>query len=163
MPTTRKRRHDKWLRGSRGFTSILVLTFAAGLFLFQLGSSIILAFSISQWAGIRSVAAASFPLSVAVYFAFIAKISIPVNASRAPVINNFVLFLLWTLMLFWIDSNINFERFPLEELMYSLTLAFMIWRYKRQESIIDLVACCHGILSGTLAALIFFGWNPMEI
>ena len=163
MSIGRRPRSDKWLRGSRGFTSIIALVFAAGLLVYQLLSSIVLAFSQSQWVGTRSLAAALFPISVVVYFAFIARVKVPVNASRAPVINNFVIFVFWTLMLFWIDGNVNFVRFPLEELIYSITLAFMIWRYKRQESIIDLVACCYGILSGSLAALIFFGWNPIEM
>ncbi|MGF1524517.1 MAG: hypothetical protein ACFBSF_19515 [Leptolyngbyaceae cyanobacterium] len=159
----KRTRRDKWLRGPQGFISIVTLCFAAGLFLYQMTSSVLLAFSYSQWIGIRSLAAAAFPVSVAFYFAFIARVEIPVNSSRAPVINNFVIFLLWTLIIFWLDINSNMVRFPLEELIYSITLAFMIWRYKRQESVIDLLACCYGILSGSLAGLIFFGWNPVTM
>lgn len=162
MSIKRKRR-GKWLRGPQGFISIITLCFAAGLFLYQMISSVLLAFSQSQWVGLRSLAAAAFPIIVVVYFAFIARIDAPVNASRAPVINNFIVFLLWTLMIFWLDGNTNFARFPLEELIYSITLAFLIWRYKRQESFVDLLACCYGILVGSLAALVFFGWNPITM
>ncbi|MEM6837845.1 MAG: hypothetical protein AAF609_13420 [Cyanobacteria bacterium P01_C01_bin.120] len=159
----RRKQRDRWLRGPQALVSVVVLCLAMGLILYQMVSSILLAFLQSELAGIRSVAAAAFPIIVAIYLSFVARLKLPVNHAKAPVINNFIIFIFWTLMVFWLDSNIRFVSFPLEELIYSSTLAFMIWRFKRQESIVDLLACCYGIVSGSLAALIFFGWNPFAM
>lgn len=151
------------MRGFRGGVHIFAALLAIGLLLFQLASSVIFAFDQSYWVGIRSLAAALFPISVAIYFGVLIHVRLPENRSRAPVINNYVIFLLWTLILFGLDGVSQLARFPLEELLYSLTLAFMVWRYKRQDSAKDLLACCYGILSGSLAAVILFGWNPATL
>ncbi len=158
-----KQRSKVSIRGAKGGIHILALVLAVGLLLFQLSSSVVYAMTLSSWAGMRSLAAALFPISVAFYFSFLAQLKMPANRSRAPVINNFVLFLLWTLLVLGIDGSSQLETFPLEELLYSLTLAFLIWRYKRQESLADLLACCYGILSGALASVIIFGWNPTTL
>jgi len=155
-----KQRNDAFTRGLRGGIHVFALIFAVGLLLIQLLTSISAAVSESSWLGIRSVAAALFPVSVAVYFAFLARLKLPTNRSRAPIINNFVFFVLWTLLVLSIDGSVQTISFPLEELLYSLTIAALIWRYKRQNSFKDLLACCYGILSGSLAAVILFGWNP---
>ena len=119
---------------------VFALIFAVGLLLIQLLTSISAAVSESSWLGIRSVAAALFPVSVAVYFAFLARLKLPTNRSRAPIINNFVFFVLWTLLVLSIDGSVQTISFPLEELLYSLTIAALIWRYKRQNSFKDLLA-----------------------
>jgi hypothetical protein len=160
MAPKHRYKHDSTLRGLRGKIHILALIFAGGLLLFQLLSSIAVAVSESYWIGIRSLAAALFPISVAVYFAFLARLKLPTNHSRAPIVNNYIFFVLWTLLVLGIDGSVQMVSFPLEELLYSLTIAVLIWRYKRQDSFKDLLACCYGILSGSLASVILFGWNP---
>jgi len=160
MATKRSNKTDAFTRGLRGGIHILALVFAVGLLIFQLFSSVAFAVSESSWAGIRSAAAALFPVSVAVYFAFLARLKLPANRSRAPIINNYIFFLLWTLLVLSIDGSVQLTSFPLEELLYSLTIAALIWRYKRQNSVKDLLACCYGILSGSLASVMLFGWNP---
>lgn len=92
------------MRGFRGGAHILAACLAIGLLLFQLASSVISAFDQSYWIGIRSLAAALFPISVALYFGFLIHIRLPENRSRAPVINNYVIFVLWTLILFGLDG-----------------------------------------------------------
>lgn len=139
------------------------LALAVGLLLFQLFSSVTYAVAQSYWTGIRSLAAAFVPIIVAVYFAFLADLKVPINPSRAPLINNYVLFFLWTMLLFGLDGYSQLDQFPLEEILYSLTIAFLIWRYKRQESLKDLFACGYGILTGALASIILFGWNPTTL
>lgn len=160
MAINRKQRSEPMMHGFRGAIHIAALVAAVGLLLFQLASSIIMAMYDSYWVGTRSLAAAAFPIAVALYFAVLARVQLPKNPSRAPVINNYVVFLLWTLFVLGLDGNNDLTEFPLEELLYSLTIAFMIWRYKRQDSFRDLMACSYGILSGSLAAIILFGWNP---
>jgi hypothetical protein len=160
VPIQSKRSFNFPGRGFGAGFNILSVILAVGLLVIQLLSSVALAASQSYWIGIRSLAAALFPISVAVYFAFIARLQLPQNFSNAPIINNFVIFALWTMMLLGIDGSNQLNYFPLEELLYSVTIAFLIWRYKRQDSFKDLMACCYGILSGALAAIILFGWNP---
>jgi hypothetical protein len=160
MAIKQRHRTNSFTRGLRGGIHILALVLAVGLLLFQLFSSIAFAVSESTWVGMRSIAAALFPVSVAVYFAFLARLNLPTNRSRAPIINNYIFFVLWTLLVLSIDGSVQLTSFPLEELLYSLTIAALIWRYKRQDSVKDLLACCYGILSGSLASVILFGWNP---
>jgi hypothetical protein len=162
-PLRRKQPSNSWTKGLRGFISFLALFVAIGLLLFQLCSSILLAFSQSGWIGFRSLAAAAFPLSVAIYLGFIARMKVPVRDSRAPIINSFILFLLWTLLLLGIDRSNQLVRFPLEELLYGGTIAAMIWRYKYRDSFKALLACCYGVISGSLAAIILFGINPINL
>jgi hypothetical protein len=131
--------------------------------LYQLSSSVLYAFNQSAWVGFRSFTAAIFPLSVAIYLGFLAQMKVPVRDSRAPIINSFVIFLFWTMILLGIDGRNPFERFPLEELLYGSTIAAMIWRYKYRNSFKALMACCYGILSGSLAAVILFGTNPTAL
>jgi hypothetical protein len=163
MATRQEKRSRLQLRGAQGIFHVFVITLAVGLLLFQLFSSVVVAFSESYWVGSRSLAAAIFPISVAVYIHFLARPQVPVNASYAPVINNYVIFLLWTVLIIGIDSSYDFIAFPVQELAYACTLALMIARYKRQESVKDLLACCYGILSGALAAVVIFGWNPFML
>lgn len=164
MPFKQERKRSRLkLTGVQGGIHVFVLVLAVGLLLFQMFSSTIFAFTEDYWFGIRSLAAAVFPLSVALYFSFLARIQLPTNRSPAPIINNYVIFVLWTLLLFGLDGTNELIGFPLEELLYSLTLAFMVWRFKRQDSFKDLLACCYGVLSGSLAAIIVFGWNPTTL
>lgn len=163
MSFQRKRRSNDWTTGLKGFVSFLALFVAFGLLLYQLSSSVLFAFSQSSWLGFRSLAAAIFPLSVAVYLGFLARMQIPTRESRAPVINSFIIFMFWTMLMLGIDANNQSPRFPLEELLYSITLSVMIWRYKYRGSFKTLLACCYGIISGALAAVILFGMNPTAL
>ena len=163
MPTRQRRKSSRTMNTLRGGIHIFALVLAVGLLLYQLFSSVALALNQSYWVGMRSLAAAAFPILIAVYFAFLANLKVPSNSSQAPIINNYVLFLLWTMLLFGIDGYSQLRQFPLEEILYSLTIAFMIWRYKRQESLKDLMACGYGILTGSLASVILFGWNPTAL
>lgn len=147
----------------RGIISFFVFLVAVGFLLFQLCSSVLLAFSLSSWTGFRSLAAAAFPLSVAIYLGFLARMKVPVRESRAPLINGFITFLFWTMLLLGIDDNNDLVRFPLEELLYGTTIAVMIWRYKYRDSFKALLACCYGVISGSLAAVILFGMNPAAL
>ncbi|RZM78654.1 hypothetical protein [Leptolyngbya iicbica] len=88
---------------------------------------------------------------------------VPIRESRAPIINSFILFLFWTLLLLGIDQSNQLDRFPLEELLYGSTIAVMIWRYKYRDSFKALLACCYGVISGSLAAVILFGINPTAL
>jgi hypothetical protein len=163
MPFSRKQRPNKLTRGIKGLISFFALFLAVGLLLFQLISSILLATNISSLAALRSAAAAIFPLTIAIYFGFLAQLKIPAQESKAPIINNFVIYLFWSMILFGLDSVNDLVQFPLEELLYSTTLAGMIWRYKQQDSFQALLACCYGVLSGALAAVILFGMNPARL
>jgi hypothetical protein len=160
MAINRDKRSRPVIHGFTGGIHLFALFLAVGLLLFQMVSSIFSAMTLSPLAAIRSMAAAGLPISVAAYFSFLARVQMPTHRSRAPIVNNYVLFGLWTLLLLGIDGSNEYVYFPLEELLYSLTIAFLIWRYKRQDSFKDLLACCYGILSGALASVILFGWNP---
>ncbi|MDB9528951.1 hypothetical protein PN498_23360 [Oscillatoria sp. CS-180] len=155
-----RRRSSRLTEGARGAVTLFALFLAVGLLLYQLLSSVLVAFSISSWTGVRSLAAALFPLLVAIYLGFLARLQTNARESRAPVVNNFIIFLFWTMLLLGIDGRSPLERFPLEELLYSFTLSAMIWRYKRGNTMGALMACCYGVLAGSLAGLIFFGINP---
>lgn len=163
MPSRLKQRSVNWQKGVRGTVSFFAFAIAAGFLIFQLFSSVFLAFSISSWVGFRSLAAAVFPLSVAIYLGFLARMKVPVRESRAPLINSFIIFLFWTMLLLGIDGSNAFIRFPLEELLYGITIAVMIWRYKYRDSFKALLACCYGVISGSLAAVILFGINPTAL
>lgn len=163
MPLHQKQRPNKLTRGTKSLISYFVFFLAVGLLLFQLISSIIIAASISSWAGMRSLAAAAFPLTVAIYLGFLARLQIPARESKAPIVNNFVIYLFWSIILFGLDSVNNLVDFPLEELLYSSTLAGMVWRYRQQHSLQALLACCYGVLSGALATVILFGMNPVQL
>lgn len=163
MPSRLKQRSVNWQKGVRGTVSFCALAIAAGFLIFQLFSSVFLAFSVSSWVGFRSLAAAVFPLSVAIYLGFLARMKVPVRESRAPLINSFIIFLFWTMLLLGIDGSNELIRFPLEELLYGTTIAVMIWRYKYRDSFKALLACCYGIISGSLAAVILFGINPTAL
>jgi len=163
MPTRFKQRSVSWQKGMRGTISFFVLAIAIGFLLFQLFSSVFVAFSLSAWIGLRSLAAAIFPLSVSIYLGFLARVKIPTRESRAPLINSFIIFMFWTMLLLGLDGNNDFVSFPLEELLYGTTIAIMIWRYKYRNSFKSLLACCYGIISGSLAAVILFGINPTAL
>jgi len=163
MPSRLKQRSTNWQKGIRGIVSFFAFVIAAGFLLYQLFSSVLFAFSLSSWVGLRSLAAAIFPLSVAIYLGFLARMKVPTRESRAPLINSFIIFLFWTMLLLGIDSNNSFDRFPLEELLYGTTIAVMIWRYKYRDSFKALLACCYGVISGSLAAVILFGMNPAAL
>jgi hypothetical protein len=61
-------RHSRGLtQGLRGIISIAVLILAMGLLVYQLFSSVIMAFGYSVGIGVRSLAAALFPLAIAIY------------------------------------------------------------------------------------------------
>jgi len=163
MPSRLKQRSVSWQTGMRGTVSFFACVIAVGFLLYQLFSSVFLAFSLSAWIGFRSLAAAAFPLSVAIYLGFLARMKVPVRESRAPLINSFIVFMFWTMLLLGLDGNNDFVGFPLEELLYGTTIAVMIWRYKYRDSFKALLACCYGIISGSLAAVILFGINPTAL
>jgi hypothetical protein len=131
--------------------------------LYQLFSSVVFSFNYSVVTGTRSLAAALFPLIVLIYLGFIARLQIPTRESRAPIINSFIIFLFWTMLVLGIDISIETPYFPIEELLYSLTLAAMLWRYRYRGSFTALLACCYGVLAGALAAVIVFGMNPIAM
>ncbi|TVQ12218.1 MAG: hypothetical protein EA368_04295 [Leptolyngbya sp. DLM2.Bin27] len=146
----------------KGILSFFVVFLAVGFLLFQLFSTVSFAFGESSVFGLRSLAAALFPLIVSAYISFVAQLQIPTRESRAPVINSFVTFLFWTTIILGIDTGVQIVEFPIEELLYSLTLATLLWRYRR-SSFSSLVACCYGILAGILASVIIFGTNFVRI
>jgi hypothetical protein len=146
----------------RGILSFFVIFLAIGFLLFQLLSTVSFALDESSVVGLRSLAAALFPLIVSAYISFVAQLQIPARESRAPVINSFVTFLVWTTIVLGIDTGVQIIAFPIEELLYSLTLAALLWRY-RKSSFSSLVACCYGILAGVLASVIIFGMNFVRI
>jgi hypothetical protein len=153
----RKRPVESMTRGTKGLISYFVMFFAIGFLLLQLFSRIVWTFGDSPEAGFRSIAAAVLPLMISAYFGFIARPRMPVRDSRAPIINNFVIFLLWTVVIIGIDRSTGVAVFPLAELLYSVTLAAMLWRYRYLDSLKSLIAACYGILAGALAAIIIFG------
>ncbi len=157
----RRQQGPRGRAGLKSGISILALIVAVGFLLYQLFSSVLLAFSESSWVGIRSLCAALFPLTIAIYLGFIARLRIPDRDSRAPLINNYIIFLFWTILLLGLDGANRLVRFPLEELLYAATISAMIWRYR--SSYRDLAACCYGVLSGLLGAIILFGINPVAL
>ncbi|MEA5452476.1 hypothetical protein VB780_28140 [Leptolyngbya sp. CCNP1308] len=163
MQTRRRQPSNDWTKGSRGIISFFVLFLAVGFLLYQLFTSVLFALSYSSGAGARSLAAALFPLTVLIYLGFIARLQIPTRESRAPVINSFIIFLFWTMLVLGIDITNETAYFPIEELLYSLTLSAMLWRYKYRGQFQALIACCYGVLAGALAAVIVFGMNPVAM
>jgi hypothetical protein len=163
MSTRKRRKSSSVSTGLKGLTGIVALIYAFGLLLFQLASSVLLAFSQAPWVGVRSLAAALFPITVAIYFGFLAQLQVPTRESRAPIINSFVIYLFWTMIVLGLDGVNELIRFPLEELLYSSTIAAMILRYKYRNSFKALLAACYGVLSGSLAAFILFGLNPIAM
>jgi len=150
-------------RGLKGVLSFFVIFFAVGFLLYQLFSSVLFAFGESSVFGLRSLAAALFPLIVAVYLGFVAQLQVPTRESRAPVINSFVTFLFWTMIVLGIDTGVQIVEFPIEELLYSLTIASLIWRYRNRSSLSSFIACCYGILAGMLASIVIFGANFVRV
>lgn len=143
--------------GLRHLLNGVVLVVALGLLGYHLLTAIAAGFAQGSWVGVRSLAASIFPLLVAIYVRFLVSVRLSTNASRAPVINNFIVFTLWMMVLLGLDRIFVFQPFPLEEFLYSLTLAAMLWRFKGWGSLDTLVACSYGIVCGSLGALIVFG------
>lgn len=156
MQSRRRQLSNDWTRGSRGLVSFFVLFLTVGFLLYQLFSSIFLAFDYSFGAGARGLAAALLPLTILLYLGFIARLQLPTRESHAPLINSFIVFLFWTMLVIGIDISKEIPYFPIEQLLYSLTLAAMLWRYRFRGSFKALLACCYGILAGALAAIIIF-------
>ena len=156
-----RRSSSSWTSGFKGLISFFVLFLAVGFLVYQLFASVVLAFDYSLGAGIRSFAAALLPLTILSYLGFIARIKVPTRESRAPIINSFIIFLFWTMLVIGIDISNQTFYFPIEELLYSFTLAAMLWRYKYRGSFKALLACCYGVLAGALASVIIFGTNPV--
>lgn len=157
MQTRRNPPPGNLTRGSQGIASFFVLFLAVGFLIYQLFSAVLFTFSDSPGAGIRSLAAALLPLLILVYLGFIARLQLPVRESRSPVINNFIVFLLWTILVLGIDASVDLSNVPVEELLYSCTLAAMLWRFRYRDSLKSLIACSYGVLAGALAAVIIFG------
>lgn len=143
------------LRRALNYTTV---TLALVFLLTNLLGPIILSFSYGIGVGLRSLAAGVLPILVAVYVGFLINLKVPTNDSRSPIINNFVIFTLWTLMIIGLDQSYEMAGVPVKELLYSLTLATLIWRYKQRNSFETLVSCCYGIVCGWLTALVLFGW-----
>ncbi|MGB3202520.1 MAG: hypothetical protein WBA99_16560 [Nodosilinea sp.] len=156
MQSRQRQTPDDWTKGSKGVISFFVLFLAVGFLLYQLFSSVVLSFEYSFSVGARGVAAALFPFIVLIYLGFIARLQIPTRESRAPIINSFIVFLFWTMLVIGIDIVKETPFFPVEELLYASTLAAMLWRYKYRGHFKALLACCYGVLAGGLAALIIF-------
>ncbi|WP_035990381.1 hypothetical protein [Leptolyngbya sp. KIOST-1] len=156
MQSRQRQISGDWTKGSKGILSFFVLFLAVGFLLYQLFSSIALSFGDSFNIGARAIAAALFPFIVLIYLGFIARLQVPARESRAPIINSFIIFLFWTMLVIGIDISLETPYFPIEELLYSSTLASMLWRYKYRGSFKALLACCYGVLAGGLAALIIF-------
>lgn len=156
MQSRQRQNSDDWTKGTKGILSFFVLFLAVGFLLYQLFSSIVLSFNYSFGVGARGVAAALFPFIVLIYLGFIARLQIPSRESRAPIINSFIVFLFWTMLVIGVDIIKETAYFPVEELLYSSTLAAMLWRYKYRGFFKALLACCYGVLAGGLAALIIF-------
>ncbi|HSM80761.1 MAG TPA: hypothetical protein VLS96_03695 [Nodosilinea sp.] len=163
MQTRRDRPTRSWTRGKQGIASFFVMFSAVGFLLYQLMAKVLFAFAESPSIGIRSLAAALFPILVLVYLGFIARLQMPVRESRSPIINNFIVFLFWTMLVLGIDASIQLVNLPVQELLYSFTLAAMLWRYRYQDSFKSLIACSYGVLAGALAAIIIFGLNPIAM
>ncbi|MDA0672958.1 MAG: hypothetical protein O3C67_04520 [Cyanobacteria bacterium] len=144
-------------RNRRRAINAIVLLIALGLLLSNLGGAIAASFQQGVGPGIRSLAAAGVPLLAAFYVGYINRLKVPANHRGAPVVNSFVMFTLWTLLLFWVDGQIDLPAFPLQELLYSCTLAFMVWRYQRPRALRTLAACGYGVIVGWLGTLILFG------
>lgn len=161
MPFSKKHSKSTLTKNAKGVISLVALLLAIGFLLYQLFSSVLYALSQSYWIGFRSICAALFPLTVAIYLGYLASVQVPRRESRAPIINNYIVFLLWTMLLIGIDGSNDFLRFPLEELLYGTTIAVMIWRYR--SSFRSLLACCYGVISGSLAAVILLGINPAAL
>jgi hypothetical protein len=153
----RKQPANGMTQGTKGLISFFVMFFAIGFLLLQLLSRILWTFEDSPEAGFRSIAAAVLPLMISAYMGFIARPRMPVRDSLAPIINNFIIFLLWTVVVIGVDRSVGVGVFPLAELLYSITLAAMLWRYRYLDSLKSLIAACYGILAGALAAIIIFG------
>ncbi len=115
------------------------------------------AFYEGTWYGLRSLAASILPLLITIYIGWLVGLQVPINSSQAPKINNFIIFTLWTTLILGVSEYIAYLEFPLAEFLYSLTLAALILRYKRHSSFKALVACCYGIICGSLGALVLFG------
>lgn len=156
MQSRQRQTSDDWTKGSKGVISFFVLFLAVGFLLYQLFSSIALSFEFSFAVGARGLAAALFPFIVLIYLGFIARLQVPTRDSRAPIINSFIVFLFWTMLVIGIDIVKVTPFFPVEELLYSSTLTSMLWRYKYRGHFKALLACCYGVLAGGLAALIIF-------
>jgi hypothetical protein len=144
-------------RNLRRTINAVALVLGLALLIGNLWGAINDSFARSALAGWRSVAAALVPLLIAFYGGYMTRLKVPSNRSEAPVVNNFVVFALWTLMLFWLDARINFVAFPFQALLYAGTLAFMAWRYNRPYPFRTLAACGYGVIVGWLGTLILFG------
>ncbi|WP_206756515.1 hypothetical protein [Pseudanabaena sp. FACHB-2040] len=136
----------------------ITVTLALAFLLTNLIGPILVSFANDFGLGLRSLAAGILPILIAVYVGFLLNLKVPANESRSPAINNFVIFTLWTLLIIGLERTYDFVGLPFRELLFSLTLATLIWRYKRRNSFEALVSCCYGIVCGWLAALVLFGW-----
>ncbi|TVQ05343.1 MAG: hypothetical protein EA368_19455 [Leptolyngbya sp. DLM2.Bin27] len=157
MPYRQSQTSSRLSKGVKGVISFAVTFLAGGLLLLRLFASMAEAFDGGAAVGLRSVAAAVLPLMVSIYLGFVAQPQMPVRDSRAPIINNFVIFLLWTMLIIGVDQRVGEVEFPLIELLYSLTLAAMLWRYRYLNSLKSLIAASYGVLAGALAAIVLFG------
>lgn len=131
---------------------------AIGYFVFVLSFTVLANFSEGVGLGLRSLAAAALPLLLAFYLGFLSRVKVPTNRSRAPLINNFILFIFWTALIMGLIRTIETGEFPLLELLYSLTLAAVVWRYRQSASFSALAACSYGIICGGLFFTVVFGW-----
>lgn len=163
MQYRRKKMPEAPTKGLKGILSFFVIFLAIGFLLYQLFSTVLFAFGASPVLGLRSLAAALFPLIVAAYLGFVAQLQIPTRESRAPVINSFVTFLFWIMIVLGIDTGMEIIEFPIEESLYSLTVAALIWRYRNRSSFSSFVACCYGILAGISASIVIFGTNFVRV
>jgi hypothetical protein len=158
IPSRQRSSHPGVPTALRRALNYVTVTLALGFLLTNLIAPILVSFANDFGLGLRSLAAAVLPLLIAVYVGFLSNLKVPANDSLAPAINNFVIFTLWTLLIIGLDQTYDLIGVPFRELLFSLTLAALIWRYKRRNSFETLVSCCYGIVCGWLAALVLFGW-----
>lgn len=145
-------------RPSRQVFHTIATIIAVGYLVLVLTVAILSSFAEGLGLGVRSLAAAIVPLLIIFYLGFLSGVEFPANRSRSPLINNFVLFSLWTLLVMSLVAAANAVWFPLLELLYSLTLAGMIWRFKQGAAFSHLAACSYGVICGSLLFTVVFGW-----
>jgi hypothetical protein len=135
-----------------------IICLALSILLTFLISFIVSAFSVSLRQGIQSLAAAVFPplsISYVVIFTDIFQ----ARNTRIPAFSLYFISTLWMLILLVMMQELSNGDsplpFPLVEMLFSLTLAVLIWIY-RGLSFRALRACCYGLVSGVLMYLIAF-------
>lgn len=109
------------------------------------------AFAASSVTGLRSLFAACLPFIFNIYITFFAKITKGQN--RTPPFNLYFIFSVWTIMMFILARNLYATSFPIGELLFSGTLASIIWSRHRNPSK-GFMSCCYGVVTGFLIYMV---------